>query len=39
MPEFLRQWSIATGRDIDPQTTTALLANDPAALRAYFRAE
>ena len=37
MPEFLRQWSIATGRDLDPQTSAALLANDPAALRAYFR--
>jgi pimeloyl-ACP methyl ester carboxylesterase len=37
MPEFLRQWSIATGRDLDPQTATALLANDAAALRAYFR--
>jgi len=37
MPEFLRQWSSATGREIDPQTSAALLANNPAALRAYFR--
>lgn len=37
MPEFLRQWSAATGRDIDPQTAAALLANNPTALRAYFR--
>lgn len=37
VPEFLRQWSIAAGREIDPQTAAAFLANDPAALRAYFR--
>ena len=37
VPEFLRQWSDATGREIDPQTAAAFLANDPAALRAYFR--
>ena len=37
VPEFLRQWSDATGREIDPQTATAFLANDPVALRAYFR--
>lgn len=37
VPEFLRQWSIAAGCDVDPQTAAAFLANDPAALRAYFR--
>lgn len=37
VPEFLRQWGDATGREIDPQTAAAFLANDPAALRAYFR--
>ncbi|MDR6558263.1 pimeloyl-ACP methyl ester carboxylesterase [Arthrobacter pascens] len=37
VPEFLRQWSNAAGRDVDPQTAAAFLANDPAALRAYFR--
>ncbi|GAA5189254.1 hypothetical protein GCM10023346_03310 [Arthrobacter gyeryongensis] len=37
VPEFLRQWSDAAGRELDPQTATAFLANDPVALRAYFR--
>jgi pimeloyl-ACP methyl ester carboxylesterase len=37
VPEFLRQWSNASGREIDPQTAAAFLANDAAALRAYFR--
>ncbi|MGO4807403.1 alpha/beta fold hydrolase [Arthrobacter sp. 2MCAF15] len=37
VPEFLRQWSSSTGREIDPQTAAAFLANDAAALRAYFR--
>lgn len=37
VPEFLRQWSNAAGREIDPQTAAAFLANDPAALSAYFR--
>ena len=37
VPEFLRQWGEATGREIDPQTAAAFLANDPAALLAYFR--
>ena len=37
MPEFLRQWSNAAGREIDPQTAAAFLANDPGGLRAYFR--
>src|SRR6478752_7591783 len=33
----LGQSSIATGRDLDPQSSAALLANDAAALGAYFR--
>lgn len=37
VPEFLRQWGNASGREIDPQTAAAFMANDPAALRAYFR--
>ncbi|UKA61107.1 alpha/beta fold hydrolase [Arthrobacter sp. FW306-04-A] len=37
VPEFLRQWSSAAGREVDPQGAAAFLANDPAALRAYFR--
>lgn len=37
VPEFLRQWGHAAGREIDAQTAAAFLANDPAALRAYFR--
>lgn len=36
MPEFLRQWSTIRNKEIDPQTAAAFLANDPAALRAYF---
>lgn len=37
VPEFLRQWSNSASREVDPQTAAAFLANDPAALRAYFR--
>ena len=37
MPGFLEGWAVHSGAPIDPQTTAAFLANDPLALRAYFR--
>lgn len=37
MAGFLDGWAAHSGAPIDPQTTAALLANDPLALRAYFR--
>lgn len=37
MRAFLDRWSTAAGADIDPHTSAAFLANDPLALRAYFR--
>jgi pimeloyl-ACP methyl ester carboxylesterase len=37
MPGFLDGWAAHSGAPIDPQTSAALLANDPLALRAYFR--
>jgi pimeloyl-ACP methyl ester carboxylesterase len=37
MPAFLDGWAAASGLTIDPATTAAFLANDPTAIRAYFR--
>ncbi|CAN5390031.1 alpha/beta hydrolase [soil metagenome] len=37
MAGFLQGWAAHSGAPIDPQTTAAFLANDPLALRAYFR--
>ena len=37
MPGFLEGWARHSGTPIDPQTAAAFLANDPLALRAYFR--
>ena len=37
MPGFIENWAKHSGTPIDPQTAAALLANDPLALRAYFR--
>lgn len=37
MPGFLEGWAAHSGAEIDPQTSAAFLANDPLALRAYFR--
>ena len=37
MPGFLENWARHSGTPIDPQTVAAFLANDPLALRAYFR--
>lgn len=37
MPEFVRQWGVAAGKPVDPQTAAAFLANDAVALSAYFR--
>ncbi|MHC5795885.1 alpha/beta fold hydrolase [Lacisediminihabitans sp. FW035] len=37
MAGFLHGWAEHSGAPIDPQTTAAFLANDPLALRAYFR--
>jgi len=37
MPGFVAGWEGRMGRPLDPQTRAAFLANDAAALRAYFR--
>ncbi|WP_185204213.1 alpha/beta fold hydrolase [Glaciihabitans sp. INWT7] len=37
MRGFLDGWAAHAGAPIDPQTSAAFLANDPLALRAYFR--
>ena len=37
MAGFLDGWAAHSGAPIDPQTSAAFLANDPLALRAYFR--
>ena len=37
MRGFLDGWAAHAGEPIDPQTSAAFLANDPLALRAYFR--
>ncbi|MCU1481018.1 MAG: alpha/beta hydrolase [Subtercola sp.] len=37
MQAFLDGWAAASGRPIDPATTAAFLANDAAAIQAYFR--
>ena len=37
MAGFLDGWAAHSGGPIDPQTAAAFLANDPLALRAYFR--
>lgn len=37
MRGFLDGWAAHSGAPVDPQTTAAFLANDPLALRAYFR--
>lgn len=36
MPAFVAGWEERMGRPLDAQTRAAFLANDPAALRAYF---
>lgn len=36
MPAFVQGWEGAMGHPLDGQTRAAFLANDPAALRAYF---
>lgn len=36
MQVFLDGWGAAAGATIDPATSAAFVANDPAALRAYF---
>lgn len=36
MPAFVAGWEAHTGRPLDAQTRAAFLANDAAALRAYF---
>jgi pimeloyl-ACP methyl ester carboxylesterase len=37
MGAFIEEWGRATGHPIDAQTAAAFRANDPVALRAYFR--
>ena len=37
MRAFLDGWAAASGIEIDPATTAAFMANDPAAIRSYFR--
>ncbi|RFA23433.1 alpha/beta fold hydrolase [Subtercola boreus] len=37
MRGFIDGWEARSGASIDPATTRAFLANDPEALRAYFR--
>ena len=38
MEEFIRRWNDRRTVAVDPATRQAFLANDPAALAAYFRA-
>ncbi|MET1156464.1 alpha/beta fold hydrolase [Arthrobacter sp.] len=38
MEEFIRRWNDRRTAAVDPATRQAFLANDPAALAAYFRA-
>lgn len=37
MPGFVAGWERSIGHQLDPQTKAAFLANDAAALQAYFR--
>jgi len=37
MAGFLAGWAAHSGAPVDPQTSAAFLANDPLAIRAYFR--